>query len=92
MTDILQILVLGLALGGVFALMASGLTLIFGVMRIVNLAHPILIIAGAFVSFWLFRLYDLDPILSMPIAAAALFCVGIVLYRLVFAREAANAK
>jgi branched-chain amino acid transport system permease protein len=92
MTDILQILVLGLALGGVFALMASGLTLIFGVMRIVNLAHPILILAGAFVSFWLFRLYGLDPILSMPISAAVLFCVGIVLYRLVFAREAANAK
>lgn len=92
MTDALQILILGLALGGVYALMASGLTLIFGVMRIVNLAHPILIIAGAFVSYWLFRLYGLDPLLSMPIAAVVMFCVGVVLYKLVFEKEAASAK
>jgi branched-chain amino acid transport system permease protein len=91
LADLIQILVLGLALGGVYALMASGLTLIFGVMRIVNLAHPIMIIAGAFVSYFLFKRYGLDPILSMPIAAAALFCVGLVLYKLVFEREAASA-
>ncbi len=47
MADIIQTLILGLALGGVFALMGSGLSLVFGVMRIVNLAHPVLIIAGA---------------------------------------------
>jgi branched-chain amino acid transport system permease protein len=92
LVEIIQITILGLALGGVYALMASGLTLIFGVMRIVNLAHPIFIIAGAFVSFWLFRLYGVDPILSMPIAAIVLFCVGLILYKLVFEREAASAK
>ena len=90
--EIIQVTILGLALGGVYALMASGLTLIFGVMRIVNLAHPIFIIAGAFVSYWLFKLYGLDPILSMPIAAILLFGVGLVLYKLVFEREAASAK
>jgi branched-chain amino acid transport system permease protein len=92
MSEIIQILILGLALGGVYALMASGLTLIFGVMRIVNLAHPIFIIGGAFVSYWLFKLYRVDPILSTPIAFVVLFCVGLVLYKLVFEREAANAK
>ncbi|MYZ49378.1 branched-chain amino acid ABC transporter permease [Propylenella binzhouense] len=92
MIDILQVLVLGLALGGVYALMASGLTLIFGVMRIVNLAHPIMILTGAFVSYWLFTLYGIDPILSMPVAALVLFVIGLVLYKLVFAREAASAK
>lgn len=92
MTDILQVLILGLALGGVFALMASGLTLIFGVMRIVNLAHPIMIIVGAFIAYWLYRSWGIDPIVSVPIAAAALFCIGIVLYKLVFEKEAANAK
>jgi branched-chain amino acid transport system permease protein len=90
--DIVQIIILGLALGGVYALMASGLTLVFGVMRIVNLAHPIMIIAGAYVSYWLFRLYGLDPIVSMPIAAIVMFCVGIIVYKLVFEREAASAK
>ncbi len=92
MIDILQILILGLALGGVYALMASGLTLIFGVMRIVNLAHPIMIICGAYVSYWLFRLYGIDPIVSMPIAAIVMFCVGIIVYKLIFEREAASAK
>ncbi|HEX9905049.1 MAG TPA: branched-chain amino acid ABC transporter permease [Propylenella sp.] len=92
MADFAQIVILGLALGGVYALMASGLTLIFGVMRIVNLAHPIFIIGGAFVSYWLFKLYGLDPILSMPLAAGVLFFTGLALYKLVFEREAANAK
>ncbi|MEO1020424.1 MAG: branched-chain amino acid ABC transporter permease [Pseudomonadota bacterium] len=92
MTDVLQILILGLALGGVYALMASGLTLIFGVMRIVNLAHPIYIIAGAFVAYWLARLFGIDPLLSLPIAAVVLFCVGIIVYKLVFEKEAQNPK
>lgn len=92
MVDLLQILILGLALGGVYALMASGLTLIFGVMRIVNLAHPIMIIAGAYISYWLFKLYDLDPIVTMPLAAIVMFCVGIIVYKLIFEKEAANAK
>jgi len=92
MTDILQILLIGAVLGGVYALMASGLTLIFGVMKIINLAHPIFIIMGAYVSYWLFTLAGLDPILSMPIAAIVLFCLGIVVYKLIFEREAASAR
>lgn len=92
MSGYLQVAILGLALGGVYALMASGLTLIFGVMRIVNLAHPIMILCGAFLAYWLFRLYGIDPIISMPIAAALMFVVGIVVYKLVFEREAQNPK
>jgi branched-chain amino acid transport system permease protein len=92
MIDLVQILVLGLALGGVYALMAAGLTLVFGVMRIVNLAHPILIICGAFIAYWLFRGFGLDPMLAMPIAALAMFGVGLVLYELIFKQEAASAK
>lgn len=92
MSNVIQIVILGVALGGVYALMASGLTLIFGVMRIVNLAHPIMIIAGAFVTYWLFKLVGLDPLLAMPISAAVLFVVGLVLYRVVFEREASSAK
>ena len=92
MTDIVQVAVIGIALGGVYALMASGLTLVFGVMKIVNLAHPIFIIMGAYVSYWLFKLVGLDPIVSMPIAMICLFCVGIIVYKLVFEREAGSPK
>ena len=92
MTNAIQVLILGVTLGGVYALMASGLTLIFGVMRIVNLAHPIMIIWGAFVAYWLFKLYGVDPLLAMPVAFIFMFGVGLVLYRLVFAKEAASAK
>jgi branched-chain amino acid transport system permease protein len=92
MSNAAQVLILGVTLGGVYALMASGLTLIFGVMRIVNLAHPIMIIWGAFVAYWLFKLYGVDPLLAMPVAFLFMFGVGLVLYRLVFAKEAASAK
>lgn len=90
--EYLQIILIGLALGGVYALMASGLTLVFGVMKIINLAHPIFIIAGAYISYWLFKLFGLDPILSLPIAMIGMFCIGVVVYKLIFEREAGNPK
>ena len=60
MTQIIQVLLLGLSLGGVYALMSSGMTLIFGVMRIVNLAHSAFIIMAAYISFWLFKLWKVE--------------------------------
>lgn len=92
MTDILQILILGLALGGVIALMGSGLSLVFGVMRIVNLAHPSLIICGAYVSYWAFKLWGLDPIATLPIAALIMAAIGVLLYRLMFESQAKSAR
>ena len=92
MTDFIQILILGMALGGVFALMGSGLSLVFGVMRIVNLAHPSLIIAGAYVAYWAYKLWGVDPLIALPFAAVVLAIVGVVLYKLVFEREAKSAK
>lgn len=62
MIQVLQIVILGLALGGVYALMSSGMTLIFGVMRIVNLAHSAFIVMAAYLAFWLFK--ALTPIRS----------------------------
>lgn len=92
MTQIVQILLLGLALGGVYALMASGMTLIFGVMRIVNLAHSAFILIGAYAAFWLFKTFGLDPILSMAITMPLLFVIGIVYYRVLFAPRADNPR
>ncbi|MEM8852479.1 MAG: branched-chain amino acid ABC transporter permease [Pseudomonadota bacterium] len=88
MSNTIQIAVLGLSLGGVFALMGSGLSLVFGVMRIVNLAHPALIIGGAYVAYWAFRLYGIDPLVMLPVAAVILAVTGIILYKVVFEKDA----
>jgi len=91
-TDMIQILILGLALGGVYALMGAGLSLVFGVMRIVNLAHPSLIMMGAYVAYWAFRLYGIDPLVILPVAMIILAATGLILYKLVFEREAKSAR
>ena len=88
MSELIQILLLGLALGGVFALMASGLTLIFGVMHIVNLAHPILIIAAAYISYWAFTYFQIDPLITLPFNMVIMFFVGMALYKAFLARDA----
>jgi branched-chain amino acid transport system permease protein len=92
MADLLQILILGLALGGVYALMGAGLSLVFGVMRIVNLAHPSLIMVGAYVAYWGFWLWGIDPLVMLPVAMVILAATGVLLYKLVFEREAKSAK
>jgi branched-chain amino acid transport system permease protein len=92
MTQIIQILILGLALGGVYALMSSGMTLIFGVMRIVNLAHSAFIIVAAYIAFWLFKLWHVDPIVSLVITMPAMFIIGVLYYRILFAPRADNPR
>lgn len=92
MINILQNVLFGLALGGVYALMASGLTLIFGVMRIVNLAHPAFVLMAAYLTWWLFGLIGLDPILMIPLLMALMFVLGLGIYQLVFAKDADNPR
>lgn len=92
MTQIVQILILGIALGGVYALMSSGMTLIFGVMRIVNLAHAAFIIVAAYVAFWLFKLLKVDPIVSVAVTMPLMFLLGVVYYRVLFASRADNPR
>ena len=86
MTQSIQVAILGLALGGVYALMASGLTLIFGVMGIVNLAHAAFMVLAAFMAFWLFRTVDVDPILSIVLVMPTMFAIGVALYTVLFSR------
>ncbi len=92
MTHLVQVLLLGITLGGVYALMASGLTLVFGVMRIVNIAHACFMIAAAFISYWAFKLYGIDPILSILISMPVLFLLGIAIYKLLFAPIAGSTR
>ncbi|MDW8065216.1 branched-chain amino acid ABC transporter permease [Thermoflexus sp.] len=79
-----QIMILGLALGGVYALMAIGLSLTYGVMRILNLAHAAFMILGAYLAYWALQIFHIDPLLSIPINGLIFFILGVILYRLLF--------
>jgi branched-chain amino acid transport system permease protein len=76
---LLQALFTGLLNGGIYSLVAVGLTLIFGVMRIINFAHGSLMMVGMYVSYWLFVLWGVDPYLSLIASAAVLFVVGLAI-------------
>ena len=86
MTELVQVMILGATLGGVYALMASGLTLIFGVMRIVNIAHAAFMMLAAYLSFYAFTLFEIDPIWSILITMPVLFVLGMAVYKLLFTR------
>ena len=70
------LLILGLLWGGVYLLMAEGLNLIYGVMKVVNLAHGDFIVLGGLVAFSLFGAFHITPLLSFPLAALLLFGLG----------------
>ncbi|HEX6675218.1 MAG TPA: branched-chain amino acid ABC transporter permease [Actinomycetes bacterium] len=86
MTHAVQTVVLGLLVGGVYALLAAGLTLVFGVMRIVNVAQGALLVLSALLTFELWRRTGLDPILAGVLTTPLMFAVGWVIYRLFVAR------
>src|SRR4029450_4120991 len=77
----LQVLINGILLGGLYGLMALGMSLIWGVMNIVNIAHGALIMLGAYLTFWMFTLWGWDPFLSLPATIALLFVYGYVVQR-----------
>jgi branched-chain amino acid transport system permease protein len=85
-TQLIQVVILGLLLGGVYALMASGLTLMFGVMRIVNLAHGVFIIASCYVAFFLFQDLGWDPFVSLAVTMPLFFLIGVAVYSSLFPR------
>jgi branched-chain amino acid transport system permease protein len=84
-TEFAQDLLLGLLLGGVYALVASGLTLIFGVMRVINLAHGAFLIVSAFLTYTLWDVLHLDPLLGILITTPVVFGLGWITYK-VFVR------
>ena len=86
MTQLVQALVLGLLIGGVYALMASGLTLIFGVMNIINVAHGALLILVAYATWRIWSVTGADPILLSVLMTPVMFGVGWLLYKGVLAR------
>jgi branched-chain amino acid transport system permease protein len=78
-----QVLVNGVLLGGLYALMALGLALVWGVLNIVNLAHGAFIMLGAYACYYLFTGLSIDPFAALPLAMLALFAFGYLLQRYV---------
>jgi branched-chain amino acid transport system permease protein len=83
---LVQVIVNGVLLGGVYALFAAGLNMIVGVMRVINLAHGELMMLGAYTTFLLFSLAHVNPLLSIPVSAALMLVLGMALQRLLVER------
>ncbi len=79
-----QSLIYGILVGALYGLAASGLSLVFGVMRYLNIAHGSLIMLGTYLAFSLFSLCHINPFLSAPVVMFALFLIGMFLYKLMF--------
>jgi len=75
-----QQLVLGLLIGGLYGLAAAGLSLVFGVLKVLNVAHGELIMLGGYGAFWLFALLGVDPFASLVLVIPATIVLGAVLY------------
>ncbi len=76
-----QVIINGLLLGGLYALMAIGMSLIWGVTNVINLAHGALIMLGAYTTFWLFKLLNIDPFVSLAISFTTLFVFGFLVQK-----------
>jgi len=83
---LIQTLVSGLLMGFIFSLIAVGLNLIFGVMDIVNFAHGDFLMLSMYTAFWLYTLWGVDPLFSLPICIVLLFVIGWVTYQLIIKR------
>jgi branched-chain amino acid transport system permease protein len=79
-TEITHAVIAGILGGGVYALMAAGLTLVFGVLDIINVAQGILVILGAYLSYVLSQHLHLDPLVGLVVTVPAMFVLGVVIY------------
>jgi branched-chain amino acid transport system permease protein len=81
MSRLLEMVLSAVLLAGLYATMAYGLGLIYGVLRVVNLAHGGVIMAGAYLGWWLFKTFGIDPYLSIPIVLIVSFALGVIMYQ-----------
>jgi branched-chain amino acid transport system permease protein len=76
-----QVLANGLLLGAIYAAVGVGFSLTWGVLNIINIAHGAMVMLGAYITWWLFTSFGLDPFLSLPLSMGAMFVLGYLLQR-----------
>ena len=81
---ILQSVVSGLLVGGMYGLVALGLALAFGVLKVLNVAHGELLMLGGYIAFFAFTFWGLDPFVSLPLVFIVMFGFGVILYLTLF--------
>ena len=86
MSLFLQSLISGILVGGAYALIGIGLTLIFGVMRVTNFAHGELLMVGMYLTYFAFKLAGIDPFVSVLLVIPTMFVLGAVLQRTLIQR------
>ena len=86
MVKILDIVIAGLLMGGIYALIAVGLSLQYGVARVLNIAHGEFIMLGAFSTWSLYTIFGINPLVSLAICGPVVFIIGFMLYRTLFTR------
>lgn len=83
---LLQLILSGLGMGFIFALVAIGLTLIYGVMDVVNFAHGEFLMIAMYASYLSYRTWGLDPLVTLPFIAVAMFIFGVFVYYVLIRR------
>jgi branched-chain amino acid transport system permease protein len=81
-----QVIISGLLAGALYSMVALGLALIFGVMRVINIAHGTMLMLGAYTTFWWFRLLGINPYLSLLVSMPLMFLLGLLLQRVLVRR------
>jgi len=86
----IELLASGLITGGIYALVAMGLNLQYGLMRILNVSHGEFLMLGAYLTYWAYVVTRASPFVSLPVVFVALFVSGVLIHRLCFRRLAAT--
>ncbi len=86
MEQLVQQVVNGILIGLVYSLLAIGLTLVWGVMNVLNFAHGEFLMIGMFISYWLYVMAGVDPLFSIPVNAVVLFLFGMFIYRFIISK------
>ncbi len=91
-TTILDIVIAGLLMGGIYAIIAVGLSLQYGVARVFNISHGEFIMLGAFITWMLYTTFEINPIFSLAICGPALFILGFLIHKTLFKKMLTSSK